>query len=118
MTPLRPFAFVLAACAAAAPLPAPATNDNPHASAFVVLYQCDGGDWLAVGYPAPFAAAHEPPAGVSWNGSTVLMSQAASGSGARYVSRDADLEWRIKGREGAMTRLSDRAVLLARCREG
>ena len=118
MTPLRPFAFVLAACAAAAPLPAPATNDNPHASAFVVLYQCDGGDWLAVGYPAPFAAGSEPAARLSWNGSTVLMSHARSGSGVRYINRDADLEWRTKGREGSMFRLSDHSTILANCREG
>ncbi len=108
-------AAALLACAAA---PALALNDNPHASAFVTLYRCDGEDWLAVGYPAPFAAGTEPAARVSWNGSTVVMSHARSGSGSRYVSKDADLEWWIKGREGAMYRLSDHAVLLANCREG
>ncbi|HQU51222.1 MAG TPA: MliC family protein [Casimicrobiaceae bacterium] len=117
MTPMRRFALALAACATAAPLPALAVNANPHASAFVVLYRCDGGDWLAVGYPAPTGALG-PPARVSWNGSTVLLAQARSGSGARYVNREADLEWRTKGREGTMFRLSDHSVLLANCREG
>ena len=111
-------AAALLACTAAAPAPAFALNDNPNASAFVTLYRCDGEDWLAVGYPAPFARGSEPPARVSWNGSTVVMSQARSGSGARYVNKDADLEWWIKGREGTMYRLSDHAVLLANCREG
>jgi hypothetical protein len=44
------------ACAAL-PTAAHALNDNPHGSAFVVLYQCDGGKWMPVGYPAPFAPA-------------------------------------------------------------
>ena len=47
-----------------------------------------------------------------------LLAQARSGSGARYVNREADLEWRTKGREGTMFRLSDHSVLLANCREG
>ena len=45
------------------------------------------------------------------------MGLARSGSGSRYVSKPADLEWWIKGREGTMFRLSDHAVL-ANCREG
>ena len=115
MKPTRLFAAALFACTAAAP--AFALNANPHASAFVVLYQCDGGDWLAVGYPAPFAAGSEPAARLSWNGSTVLMSHARSGSGVRYINRDADLEWRTKGREGSMFRLSDHSTILPNCRE-
>ncbi|CAG1011266.1 hypothetical protein RHIZO_03972 [Rhizobiaceae bacterium] len=108
-----------AAALAAAALPAPhaaALNDNPHASAFVVLYRCDGDRWLAVAYPAPFARASEP-ARLSSNGATVILSQARSGSGERYVSRAADLEWRIKGRGGGMTKLSDGSTILANCVE-
>jgi len=104
----------LAACALAPA--ARALNDNPHGSAFVVLYQCDGAKWMAVGYPS-WNAAGEPPARVSWNGDTVVMSLARSGSGSRYVSKAADLEWWIKGREGTMFRLSNHSVLL-NCREG
>jgi len=108
-----------AAAFAVAALPAPpalAVNDNPHASAFVVTYRCDGEDWLAVAYPAPFARASEP-VRLSWNGETVAMSQARSGSGARFVNRAADLEWRSKGHGGTLYRLSDRATLLANCVE-
>ena len=104
------------ACAALSPA-ALALNDNPHGSAFVVLYQCDAGKWMPVAYPAPFAAGGEPPARVAWQGQTVTMSLARSGSGSRYVSKAADLEWWIKGREGTMFRLSDHSVLL-NCREG
>ena len=109
----------LAAALAVAALPAPpalAVNENPHASAFVVTYRCDGEDWLAVAYPAPFARATEP-VRLSWNGATVAMSPARSGSGARYVSRAADLEWWNKGHGGTLYRLSDRATLLANCVE-
>ena len=112
----RSLAVALLAFVAAVP-PAHALNDNPHGSAFVVLYQCDGNKWMPVAYPAPFAAQSEPPARVSWNGSTVVMSHARSGSGSRYVDKAADLEWWIKGREGTMFRLSDHSVL-TNCREG
>ena len=112
----RSLAVAVLAFVAAVPA-AHALNDNPHGSAFVVLYQCDGNKWMPVAYPAPFAAQTEPPARVSWNGSTVVMSHARSGSGSRYVDKAADLEWWIKGREGTMFRLSDHSVLL-NCREG
>ena len=108
-----------AAAFAVAALPAPtalAVNENPHASAFVVTYRCDGEDWLAVAYPAPFARATEP-VRLSWNGATVSMSPARSGSGARYVSRAAELDWRNQGHGGTLYRLSDRATLLANCVE-
>ena len=108
-----------AAAFAIAALPAPtalAVNENPHASAFVVTYRCDGEDWLAVAYPAPFARATVP-VRLSWNGATVVMSPARSGSGARYVSRAADLAWWNQGHGGTLYRLSDRATLLANCVE-
>ena len=113
---MRPRVFAIPAVVLALCVPsAHALNDNPHGSAFVVLYQC-GVNWMPVAYPAPFAAKDEPPARVSWNGETVLMNLSRSGSGSRYVSKPADLEWWIKGREGTMYRLSDRSVL-ATCRE-
>ena len=52
---------LLALACAALPTAALALNDNPHGSAFVVLYQCDGGKWMPVAYPAPFAAAASRP---------------------------------------------------------
>jgi membrane-bound inhibitor of C-type lysozyme len=116
-TPARRLAAAIALVAGAASSPALALNDNPHGSAFVVLYQCDANRWIAVGYPAPFARGAEPPARLSWNGATVLMTNAASGSGARYVSKAADLDWRIKGREAMLLRLSDGGTMLANCRE-
>lgn len=92
-------------------------NANPHASAFVATYLCDGGRWLVVAYPAPFARGAEPPARLAWNGETVLMSIARSGSGARYVNKQHDLEWWSKGRGGNLYRLSDRAPLATHCVE-
>ena len=112
----RSLAVAVLAFVAAVPA-AHALNDNPHGSAFVVLYQCDAGKWLPVAYPAPFAAGGEPPARVAWNGETVAMSLARAGSGSRYVNKAADLEWWIKGREATMFRLSNHAVML-NCREG
>ena len=108
---------LIALACAALPTAALALNANPHGSAFVVLYQCDAGKWLPVAYPAPSAAGGEPPARVAWNGETVAMTLARSGSGSRYVNKAADLEWWIKGREGTMFRMSSHAVLL-NCREG
>ena len=109
-------AGTLVACGAS-PL-ALALNDNPHGSAFVVLYRCDASKWIAVGYPAPFARGEQPAARLSWNGSTVLMSHTTSGSGARYVNKSADLDWHIKGREATLLRLSDGGAVLSNCREG
>ena len=110
----RPLA--VAALALAFAPSAHALNDNPHGSAFVTLYQCDGNKWIAAAYPA-WNAKGEPPVRVSWNGDTVVMNLARSGSGSRYVSKAADLEWWIKGREATMFRLSNHSVLL-NCREG
>ena len=118
MTTTARAAAALAALAAAAlpATPAQAVNENPHASAFVVTYRCDGDRRLAVAYPAPFARGTEP-VRLSWMGGTVLLSAARSGSGSRYVSRAADLEWWNKGHGGTLTRLSDRSTLLANCVE-
>jgi membrane-bound inhibitor of C-type lysozyme len=114
---LAALSLVAAALPAAAPAAGQALTTDPHASAFVVPYRCDGGRWLVVAYPAPFARGTEPPARLAWNGETVLMSLARSGSGARYVNKKHDLEWWNKGRGGTLYRLSDRAPLLANCVE-
>jgi membrane-bound inhibitor of C-type lysozyme len=45
------------------------------------------------------------------------MGLARSGSGSRYVSKAADLEWWIKGREARCSGSPTTAVLL-NCREG
>jgi len=120
MTPSRPLAALTlgaAVFAAAAPAQGQVRNANPHSSAFVATYLCDGGRWLVVAYPAPFARGTEPPARLGWNGETVLMSVARSGSGARYVNKQHDLEWWNKGRGGNLYRLSDRAPLATNCVE-
>jgi len=120
---MTPYRLLAALCLGAAALPAAAPaqgqvrNANPHASAFVTTYLCDGGRWLVVAYPAPFARGTEPPARLGWNGETVLMSIARSGSGARYVNKKHDLEWWNKGRGGTLYRLSDRTPLLSDCVE-
>ena len=116
MSTIRRLAAAAFALAALPAPPALAVNENPHASAFVVTYRCDGEDWLAVAYPAPFARATVP-VRLSWNGATVVMAPARSGSGARYVSRAADLAWWNQGHGGTLYRLSDRATLLANCVE-
>ena len=116
MSTIRRLAAAAFAIAALPAPPALAVNENQHASAFVVTYRCDGEDWLAVAYPAPFARATVP-VRLSWNGATVVMSPARSGSGARYVSRAADLAWWNQGHGGTLYRLSDRATLLANCVE-
>ena len=45
------------------------------------------------------------------------MSVARSGSGARYVNKQHDLEWWNKGRGGNLYRLSDRTPLASNCVE-
>ena len=101
-------ALAMSAVQASAQAPLP----NPHSSAFVTTYRCDGESWLAIAYPAPFAREAEP-VRLSWQGETVVLKYA----GGRYVSRDADLAWRPKGRTGTLTRLSDRSMLLDNCVE-
>jgi len=76
------------------------------ATPFVVTYQCDGGRWLAVGYPA-FKDASRAPIRLSWEGRTVELLPARAASGARYVNSKADLEWWSKGDTGFLQRASD-----------
>jgi membrane-bound inhibitor of C-type lysozyme len=86
------------------------------ATPFVVTYQCDGGRWLAVGYPA-YADASRAPIRLSWQGKTVELLPARAGSGARYVNQKADLEWWSKGNSGFLQRASDSKQLVTGCAE-
>lgn len=81
---------------------------------FVIVYRCDGGRFLAVGYPA-FRDARTTPIRLSWEGRTRLLSPARAASGARYVSRSDNLQWWSKGNDGFLNRLSDDSSLLANC---
>ena len=82
--------------------------------AFVIVYRCDGGRFLAVGYPA-FRDARTARIHLSWDGRTRLLSPARSASGARYVSRSDNLQWWSKGNGGFLNRLSDDSPLLTDC---
>jgi len=83
---------------------------------FVVSYRCDGGRLLAVGYPA-YRDARRVPIRLEWQGRTVELASARAGSGARYVSVSADLEWWSKGNGGDLYRLSRHQPLLTGCTE-
>jgi membrane-bound inhibitor of C-type lysozyme len=103
-------AFVLG-CAAVFPAVA-ARGGEP----FVVTYRCDGGRWLAVGYPAYRDAARKP-IRITWQGRTVLLGPARAGSGARYLNAGANLEWWSKGNGGTLRRLEPQRALLTNCVE-
>ena len=83
---------------------------------FVVTYRCDGGRALVVGYPA-YRDALKTPIRLSWEGKTVEMLPARAGSGARYVSATADLEWWSKGNGGDLYRLSRHQPIATGCQE-
>ena len=103
----------LAACAFAAATHAADRGDT----AFVVTYVCDGGRYLAVGYPA-YADARRAPIRLTWEGRTVLLGPSRMiGSGARYINSLANLEWWSKGNGGTLSRPSDNRPLLTNCVE-
>jgi membrane-bound inhibitor of C-type lysozyme len=109
---LRP-AVVLAAVAATLAVPAAAERGD---NAFVVTYRCDGGRYLAVGYPA-YRDAPRAPVRLSWQGRTVELSPTRVGSGARYVNPLANLQWWSKGNGGTLSQLSNNRALLTNCVE-
>ena len=104
-------AGAIAASTAAQP-GAPQRGESP----FVVTYCCDGDRHLAVGYPA-FRDARKAPIRIGWQGRTVLLDPARSGSGARYINPIADLEWWSKGNGGTLGRLRDSQPLVTGCVE-
>jgi membrane-bound inhibitor of C-type lysozyme len=113
---LRP-ALVLAAVATtlAATLAGPAAAERGD-NAFVVTYLCDGGRYLAVGYPS-YRDAPRAPIRLSWQGRTVELSPTRVGSGARYVNPLANLQWWSKGNGGTLSQLSNNRALLTNCVE-
>ena len=114
---MRP-ALVLAAVAAtfAAALAVPAAAERGD-TAFVVTYLCDGGRYLAVGYPS-YRDARRAPIRLTWEGRTVQLAPSRMvGSGARYINSLANLEWWSKGNGGTLSRPSDNRPLLSNCVE-
>ena len=104
--PAALLAFVAAgACAQAQPAPDPRETD-----AFVVSYRCDRGA-VAVAYPAYKDAATQP-IRLAWQGRHYTMHPARSGSGARYLTRNGQLEWWTKGSDAflAVPSVADRVL--------
>jgi membrane-bound inhibitor of C-type lysozyme len=84
---------------------------------FVVTYLCDGGRYLAVGYPA-YGDARRAPIHLSWQGRTVQLSPSRMvGSGARYLNAMANLEWWSKGNGGTLSQIQPNRPLLTNCVE-
>jgi len=102
----------LAACAFSAATHAADRGDT----AFVVTYRCDGGRYLAVGYPA-YGDARRAPVRIAWQGRTVLLSPTPVGSGARYVNAMANLQWWNKGNSGTLSQMATNRPLLINCVE-
>jgi len=82
--------------AAGAALAQKPSEDPRENNPFVLSYRCDGGDAVAVRYPA-FKEAKREPITLSWDGRRYAFYLAPSGSGARYVTRDQRLQWWTRG---------------------
>ena len=107
-------AAALAMLAATLAVPAAAERGD---TAFVVTYLCDGGRYLAVGYPS-YRDAPRAPIRLNWQGRTVQLAPSRMvGSGARYINSLANLEWWSKGNGGTLSRPSDNRPLLTNCVE-
>ena len=90
-------ALVLALAAGGARAQTQASADSRETDAFVVSYRCDhGAVAVAVAYPAYRDAATNP-IRFAWQGRKYTMYPARSGSGARYLTRNGQLEWWTKG---------------------
>jgi membrane-bound inhibitor of C-type lysozyme len=97
--PLRPcIAAALASLAASAAFAQSPAADPRETSAFVVSYRCDRGA-VAVAYPALRDAVAQP-IRLAWQGRHYVMRSVRSGSGARYVTSNGQLQWWTKGDEG------------------
>jgi membrane-bound inhibitor of C-type lysozyme len=86
-------------------------------TAFVVTYQCEGGRYLAVGYPA-YRDARRAPVRIGWQGRTIELAPTRVGSGARYLNPVANLEWWSKGNGGTLRQMEPSRPLLINCVEG
>jgi membrane-bound inhibitor of C-type lysozyme len=109
---IRLLAVAMAACAFAATAQAAERGDAP----FVVTYRCDGGRYLAVGYPA-YRDARRASIRIGWQGRTVELAPTRVGSGARYVNAIANLQWWSKGSGGTLSQLENNRPLLTNCIE-
>ena len=110
------FALAVAACALAASAAAQSPAAPRGDESFVIVYRCDGGTHLAVGYPA-YRDARKAPVRIGWQGRTVELTPARAASGARYINAIENLEWWGKGNGGTLNRLRDNRPLLTGCIE-
>lgn len=101
----------LATAAASAQKPAEDPREN---SPFVVAYRCDGGDAVAVRYPA-FKDARTQPITLSWDGRRYTLHHVGTGSGARYLTRDRRLEWWTHGGAATLGVPGVSTPILSRC---
>lgn len=110
---LTPAALLLAACATSAPM-----NTDKQV---VNSYTCDGNGKVVAAYAADGSAANltitMPQFGI--NNQKVIMTQAVSGSGARYVNNDnpkMNLQWQTKADYGIIsTKLANGKEYSANC---
>ena len=110
MNPGRPVLAVAVVVSGAALAQSPPSSESRETSAFVVSYRCDRGN-VAVAYPAYRDAATEP-IRLAWQGRNYVMRIVRSGSGARYLTRNGQLEWWTKGNEAflAVPGVNDRIL--------
>jgi membrane-bound inhibitor of C-type lysozyme len=106
-------AVLLALAAGGAHAQAPSSMGDRENDAFVVSYRCDRGA-VAVAYPAYRDAATQP-VRVAWQGRNYVMYPARSGSGARYVTRNGQLEWWTKGNDAFLAVPGVADKVLDRC---
>ena len=109
----RASALLLALAAGAAGAQAQPAGGTRETDPFVVSYRCDRGA-VAVAYPAYRDAATQP-VRVAWQGRNHVMYPARSGSGARYVTRNGQLEWWTKGNEAFLAVPGVADKVLDRC---
>ena len=109
----RFIALLLVLTAGGAHAQGPASTSARETDAFVVSYRCDRGA-VAVAYPAYRDAATQP-VRVAWQGRNYAMYPARSGSGARYVTRNGQLEWWTKGNDAFLAVPGVADKVLDRC---
>jgi len=106
-------AAALVLCAAAVSAQKPSEDpreDHP----FVLAYRCDGGDAVAVRYPA-FKDVRKQPITLSWDGRRYTLRYVQTAGDARYVTGNRYLEWRLRGHTGFLGVPGVAPPILANC---
>jgi hypothetical protein len=104
-------ALLLVAAAAHAQKPSEdPREDNP----FVLAYRCEGGDAVAVRYPA-FKDVNTQPITLSWDGKRYTLFYVRTPDEARYVTRNGQIEWRVRGHTGFLGVPGVAPPILAKC---